>query len=763
MTLRNLTVEAIMNPPRLIPVVVLLLAACGKSNQYLTPQDLKNNTLSNASVELNASTPALSVQRGAVFTDNNAAFAHKLALVNRAQHSIDMAYYIYANDYSSAVLSQALLAASQRGVKVRLLVDYHSNYNRLDFFLMLQQHSHGQIQVRFYNRPDGQLIKDAVYLTLPCPENTARADCGAAKFKHITDKLTGKDLANYNSGGSGLFLSGLYSKKPDVLGAAIIEGQKLDLSQFFPKDNGQSGQNSQDLTALFDFAKVYWASRHTTGFDRWAAQLKLELALALYHEKLNPIMTAVRAVLPIGERPDEQAAWQAWQHFTDYLHHKFLLVDGQHVQLGGRNIEDPYHMNFNPLVEKYVFMDTDVALDLNQTSAALQHSFEALWDFKTMTADLDEVLAHAPNDFVVAHDNAQQQCLPQSDCYQKTFLQQNRQQRQQQQHMLMQQHAATYWAQAMPKTTESDYVIDKTAKIYYLENLPFQRQAQDKQRLFGAVHNQEGASGKAIHQVWLAALRNTCQQASAEHPQHIWLHNAYFFLPFMMLSQLAEMVDGSQDCRHVHVKVLTNSLATTDLGIINLLSRYSMKAFADYYQHHRHPEKSASFAYYEYLPRYQNRDGENLNRHSLHSKVMVLGDDIFIGSANADVRSLMMDSNNGLFIRDAPQFIHAYAADLYRKISDPQQVKEVTAHFFGLDLAKMLNEDKTQIFDLFRTLFDIPQPSEARQKEEAWSQAVLTRVLPLLQQVYELSSQGLQQHWHNETYQARFNAYFKFF
>ena len=58
----------------------------------------------------------------------------KIRLVEEAKSSLDLTYYIYADDQSSSVLSEALIAAARRGVKVRLLVDYQTNYKRLDMF-----------------------------------------------------------------------------------------------------------------------------------------------------------------------------------------------------------------------------------------------------------------------------------------------------------------------------------------------------------------------------------------------------------------------------------------------------------------------------------------------------------------------------------------------------------------------------------------------------------------------------------------------------
>ena len=64
-------------------------------------------------------------------------------------------------------------------------------------------------------------------------------------------------------------------------------------------------------------------------------------------------------ISPLNEEAVTNAE-RDWEYLTDYLHHKLLLVDQRHVQLGGRNVEDSYHMRPIPLTTKYVFMDTDL-------------------------------------------------------------------------------------------------------------------------------------------------------------------------------------------------------------------------------------------------------------------------------------------------------------------------------------------------------------------------------------------------------------------
>ena len=124
--------------------------------------------------------------------------------------------------------------------------------------------------------------------------------------------------------------------------------------------------------------RVFWEARSSNPehFQQKVAELKLELAFALFGGKLNPLYDALRAYLPFGERPDREKFFRDWDYLTEFTHHKLLLVDGKEFQIGGRNIEDSYHMSPSPLVRKYLFMDTDVHAELQAEEPAMSQSFE---------------------------------------------------------------------------------------------------------------------------------------------------------------------------------------------------------------------------------------------------------------------------------------------------------------------------------------------------------------------------------------------------
>lgn len=76
------------------------------------------------------------------------ALAARLDIIAQASKSIDLQYYIYHNDRSGRLLTEALLRAADRGVKVRaLLDDIHGNSD--DFIEALNHHP--GIEVRHFN------------------------------------------------------------------------------------------------------------------------------------------------------------------------------------------------------------------------------------------------------------------------------------------------------------------------------------------------------------------------------------------------------------------------------------------------------------------------------------------------------------------------------------------------------------------------------------------------------------------------------------
>ena len=750
-----------------LSLVLLLLAALTPG--CMTPRGLTSETLAQ-----NASAWPLSIGEARVYTDNDAAFLSKLRMVEGARTSIDLSYYIFADDHSSSALIKALLDASRRGVKVRLIVDYQTNYKYLDLYSMMEKEGNGNLQVRLYGRPTANIVKDAVFMTMGCGKEMAggRADqCSAEKFAAI-DKLfaneqiggmsaAARNISNLDIGNSGLFLSGMYAKRGDVVALAAQQGQGIDVQQLRAQGSAVSPDEKERLKSL---GKDYWRAKTGAPFQRLAANAELFFAFAEYGQQLNPLKDTVTSLLPVG-RTFSDTETRDWDHFTDYTHEKFLLVDGSAVQLGGRNVENSYHMHPNPLVSKYVFMDTDLYATLTNGGPTLTQAFENLWNFTPMVATLSEVRQHAPNDFVVNIKYAEAACesrqgkSEREECVAKEMQTSSHDltERMTDAQRTVEENARIFRTEYLPTLAPQPapgLIVDQGSVLAYLENLPFDKDlpAAKRQRTYGALAGKEAENGKYIHDSWIKAIPGVCTAATPGNPKRIILHNAYFYPAANLTYALSRLVDGTYDCSNVTVTVLTNSFGTTDLNIVNLVARHALKAFTEFYQQHGDPARRAAFEYYEYQP---PATGPNP---SLHSKVSVFGDDIIIGSANADVRSFMMDSNNAMLIRNAPNFDRDYLAYIQGILADPTRSKKLNDYFATTPRDVMLQEDMASLRQILAK-YGVDARLNAEEKT-----AVEARFTQMLNDAYGLTrdsiSPDLSSSKRREN-QNRFNEMFK--
>lgn len=75
--------------------------------------------------------------------------AARVHLIRKAQHTLDLQYYIWVDDFIGHLMLQELLKAADRGVKVRLLIDDQNGTQLDDTLVALAQHPN--ISIRLYN------------------------------------------------------------------------------------------------------------------------------------------------------------------------------------------------------------------------------------------------------------------------------------------------------------------------------------------------------------------------------------------------------------------------------------------------------------------------------------------------------------------------------------------------------------------------------------------------------------------------------------
>lgn len=84
-----------------------------------------------------------------ILNDGLDGLAARLQLIDQAQASLDLQYYIFRQDRSGRLLTAHLLAAAERGVKIRILVDDGATVDGDEQLLTLA--AHRNIQVRVFN------------------------------------------------------------------------------------------------------------------------------------------------------------------------------------------------------------------------------------------------------------------------------------------------------------------------------------------------------------------------------------------------------------------------------------------------------------------------------------------------------------------------------------------------------------------------------------------------------------------------------------
>jgi phosphatidylserine/phosphatidylglycerophosphate/cardiolipin synthase-like enzyme len=746
---------------------------------WLSTESLEKGLLSDETLALNASAPPLEIKAGRILLDNDSAFEQKLELIRGARESLDLAYYIFENDYSSSLLATELIAAARRGVRVRILLDYFNNYLRLDYLHALSEAAlgaEGTLEIRLYGRPTDHIIGDALYMTLGCAELGLEDDlaaCAEEKTRVVQERISAARTGlpsgqpvDYNSGDSGIFLSGLYGMNAGLLAHTVLNTQDISLGSSSEDDGGGTENKEKNLRSAIAFAKLYWKARASNDktFQQTAAQFKLDLAFLMFGSKLNPLFDALSAYLPIRQLEDPGAALRDWGHLTDFMHHKLLLADSRSLILGGRNVADAYHMRKNPMVDHYVFLDTDIRIDLHQASPPLTTAFEGLWNFRPMVATLDQVDLHAPNDFLMATLAADAACgkesktEPETDSCRERVFTRSMDRKARIARARNDTHIKTgdfnrHYQPRESSEENPDILMEPGVTAYYLENLPYDRSVpvNERERGFGSVNGREGHNGKHIHNVWLSGMANSCNAASVGRPQRIVLNNAYLLPPSNLMGRLADMIDGTLDCGNVTIDVLTNSAESTDLSIINFFARYSLKAIADYYLSHHHPDKGATLRYFELRQQGPDPDVSEL---SLHSKDLVLGPDLFIGSANLDARSLLMDSNNGLLLRGARVSRSAYLDWFDRVLDDGRLVENETGWLVRTSLDAMIKDDRVAAERFFSRLL-----GRLTGDDKIPTTPLVDEVERLLRLAYELSAGTLRG---GEDAAKRFNAQFKF-
>ena len=160
------------------------------------------------------------------------ALAQRLALIETAEHSIDIQYYIWNSDVSGKYLASRLIAAADRGVQIRVMLDDINLNERED--LLTTINAHPQIEIRIFN---------------PIPSRH-----GAAKWLNFLGDFSRLNRRMHNKS---FTVDGVLS----IVGGRNIGDEYFDLSNeinFRDRDALVMGSVVSDIQASFG---EYWNSR----------------------------------------------------------------------------------------------------------------------------------------------------------------------------------------------------------------------------------------------------------------------------------------------------------------------------------------------------------------------------------------------------------------------------------------------------------------------------------------------------------------------
>ncbi|HET6545476.1 MAG TPA: phospholipase D family protein [Rhodanobacteraceae bacterium] len=101
-----------------------------------------------------------------LLTLNANALMSRIALADHARHSIDVQYYIFHNDATGRLMAQRLLAAADRGVRVRILLDDINIAGKDRELAALDAHPHIEVRLfnPFYTRSGSLLLQGFQFL-----------------------------------------------------------------------------------------------------------------------------------------------------------------------------------------------------------------------------------------------------------------------------------------------------------------------------------------------------------------------------------------------------------------------------------------------------------------------------------------------------------------------------------------------------------------------------------------------------------------------
>ncbi|MDB1125200.1 phospholipase D family protein [Vibrio algarum] len=228
---------------RIVMFLVVVLAGCGSlPDEIEHPAESLSQQPTSTLSELRDAyrREQLGQETSAVLLQDSGwdALAQRLALIETAEHSIDIQYYIWNSDASGHYLAKRLIEAADRGVQIRVMLD-DINLNEREGLLVALD-AHPQIEIRVFN---------------PIPSRR-----GVAKWLNLLGDLPRLNRRMHNKS---FTVDGVLS----IVGGRNIGDEYFDLSDeinFRDRDALVMGSVVTDIQASF---REYWDSRWSYPVD----------------------------------------------------------------------------------------------------------------------------------------------------------------------------------------------------------------------------------------------------------------------------------------------------------------------------------------------------------------------------------------------------------------------------------------------------------------------------------------------------------------
>ncbi|MCW8330244.1 phospholipase D family protein [Photobacterium sp. SDRW27] len=205
--------------------------------------------------------------------DGQEALLARLAMIQAAEKSIDLQYYIYRDDNTSSLMTWALYQAAERGVRIRILLD---DMQSRDDATLATLSSHPNIELRLFN---------------PFENRSFRLLGFVGDFDRLNRRMHNKAII-----ADGAF--------------AITGGRNIGNEYFAANDTVDFGDFDllligaavADITVQFD---VYWNSRPATPVEYLVdnIQAPTETQLAQWHQTLENYFKDSAYITTLAELP----------------------------------------------------------------------------------------------------------------------------------------------------------------------------------------------------------------------------------------------------------------------------------------------------------------------------------------------------------------------------------------------------------------------------------------------------------------------------